>query len=135
MADQGNEEEIDALVHPSDGGGFWAEVIGLPGCYTQGDNYSQILTNLRDAHALCSSSETHSDATPHPTNIALQEGCTVADLIGVLTTAGWVETGENSSTHALYSHPQANAKLCLPRDPNLPLKPGFNLAITKFLSG
>ncbi len=66
MAGQADpEHEIEALIHPGADGKFWAEVVGLAGCYTQGDNYSKVLARLRDAHQLCSSSSTP-PPPPHP---------------------------------------------------------------------
>ena len=40
-----------AVVHPEAAGGYWAEVAGLPGCYTQGDTLDEIYRNLTEAIA------------------------------------------------------------------------------------
>ena len=126
-------EEVEALIHPSDDGKFWAEVGGLPGCYAQGDNYSKIIANLRDAHELCSASP--SPATPTATALALPEGATVADLISTLTPEGWAATGEASAVHQLLQHGDSGAKLCVPLDSDAVLNAGFRKAVTSYLAG
>ena len=40
-----------AIVHPEEGGGYWAEVAGLPGCFTQGDTLDELYHNLKEAIA------------------------------------------------------------------------------------
>jgi len=126
-------DEIEALIHPGDDGKFWAEVVGLPGCYAQGDIYSKILTALRDAHELCSAAGTPTNAIPHTTAIVIDEGSTVSDLTGQLIAAGWSATGASSELHALYSHPSSGVNLCLPSDPAQMLNSGFRKAVTDFL--
>lgn len=32
-----------------DEGGYWAEVLELPGCFTQGDTWKELLTNIGEA--------------------------------------------------------------------------------------
>jgi predicted RNase H-like HicB family nuclease len=41
--------KIQAVIHPAEEGGYWAEVPGLPGCITEGDSMEEILANLKDA--------------------------------------------------------------------------------------
>ena len=36
-------------VHDAEGGGFWTEVAGLPGCLTQGDTLADLNANAQDA--------------------------------------------------------------------------------------
>ena len=38
-----------AVVHQEPGGGYWAEVPDLGGCYTQGDTLDEVYSNLREA--------------------------------------------------------------------------------------
>ncbi len=40
-----------AVVHPEAAGGYWAEVDGLPGCFTQGETLDEIYSNLKEAIA------------------------------------------------------------------------------------
>ena len=40
---------IKAVVHPSEEGGFWAEVPSLPGCVTQAESIEELRYNLREA--------------------------------------------------------------------------------------
>ena len=41
--------KMKAVIHPAQGGGYWAEVPGLPGCITEGDSMEEVLANLKDA--------------------------------------------------------------------------------------
>lgn len=40
-----------AVVHPEEEGGYWAEVAGLPGCFTQGETLDELYHNLAEAIA------------------------------------------------------------------------------------
>jgi predicted RNase H-like HicB family nuclease len=40
-----------AVVHPENEGGYWAEVTGLPGCFTQGQTLDELYRNLGEAIA------------------------------------------------------------------------------------
>lgn len=42
-------EDLAALVHSAEEGGYWAEVPALPGCLTQGETLDEIVENLDDA--------------------------------------------------------------------------------------
>ena len=39
------------VIHEDAGGGFWAEVPALPGCYSQGDSVPELMDNIREAIA------------------------------------------------------------------------------------
>lgn len=41
--------KIQAIIHNSEEGGFWAEVPALPGCVTQGEKMAEIRRNLKEA--------------------------------------------------------------------------------------
>jgi predicted RNase H-like HicB family nuclease len=45
--------KVKVLVHPTEEGGFWAEVPALPGCVTEGENWEELLANLREAVEGC----------------------------------------------------------------------------------
>jgi predicted RNase H-like HicB family nuclease len=54
-----------ALIHPSDDGGYWAEVPTLGGCFTLGKTLDELKTNLNEAitlHLECLKAE--GDAIP-----------------------------------------------------------------------
>jgi predicted RNase H-like HicB family nuclease len=40
---------IQAIIHPAEVGGFWAEVPSLPGCLTEGESLDELKVNLLDA--------------------------------------------------------------------------------------
>lgn len=37
------------VIHEEPGGGYWAEVPALPGCYSQGESAEELLENIREA--------------------------------------------------------------------------------------
>jgi predicted RNase H-like HicB family nuclease len=37
------------IVHEAEEGGYWAEVVELPGCMSQGETEAELLANTRDA--------------------------------------------------------------------------------------
>jgi predicted RNase H-like HicB family nuclease len=39
------------VVHEEPGGGFWAEVPALPGCYSQGETLEELKRNIGEAIA------------------------------------------------------------------------------------
>lgn len=41
--------KIKAIVHSAEEGGYWAEVLALPGCITEGDTIEELQDNLKDA--------------------------------------------------------------------------------------
>ncbi len=40
---------IQAIIHPAEEGGFWAEVPSLPGCLTEGESLDELKANLVEA--------------------------------------------------------------------------------------
>ena len=50
--------KLKVIVHKAEEGGFWAEVPALPGCYTQGDTWEELLKNLYEAIEACLSVDT-----------------------------------------------------------------------------
>lgn len=38
-----------AVVHEAEEGGFWAEIPSLPGCYSQGETWDEVTSNIREA--------------------------------------------------------------------------------------
>ena len=41
--------KIKVVIHRADKGGFWADVPGLPGCYSQGETLAEVEANIREA--------------------------------------------------------------------------------------
>jgi predicted RNase H-like HicB family nuclease len=40
---------LEAIIHPGEESGYWAEVPALPGCVTQGETLQELEANLREA--------------------------------------------------------------------------------------
>jgi hypothetical protein len=49
--------KIKIVIHDAEESGFWAEVPALPGCATQGGTMDELMHNLREAIAGCSSGQ------------------------------------------------------------------------------
>jgi len=45
--------KIRVIIHKAEEGGYWAEVPSIPGCYTQGDTWEELLQNLYEAIEAC----------------------------------------------------------------------------------
>ena len=41
--------KLKVIVHEAEEGGYWAEVPGIPGCVTQGENYDNLIANIYEA--------------------------------------------------------------------------------------
>jgi predicted RNase H-like HicB family nuclease len=41
--------KIKIIVHEAEEGGYWAEVPGLPGCFSQGETRDELMANVREA--------------------------------------------------------------------------------------
>lgn len=37
------------IIHDAEEGGYWAEVTGMPGCYSQGDTVAEVKANIHEA--------------------------------------------------------------------------------------
>ncbi|MBI4298528.1 MAG: type II toxin-antitoxin system HicB family antitoxin [Chloroflexi bacterium] len=40
---------LTVVLHEAEEGGYWAEVIGLPGCVSQGETREETIRNIHDA--------------------------------------------------------------------------------------
>ncbi len=49
--------QIKIVVHKAEEGGYWAEVPAIPGCFTQGDTWEELLQNVYEAIDACLSVE------------------------------------------------------------------------------
>ncbi len=43
--------EYSVVLHPSEEGGYWAEVPALPGCYSQGESVEEAIEHVKEAIA------------------------------------------------------------------------------------
>ncbi|MCX5718862.1 MAG: type II toxin-antitoxin system HicB family antitoxin [Nitrospirae bacterium] len=50
--------KIKVVVRKAEEGGFWAEVPSIPGCFTQGDTWEELLKNIYEAIEACLSVDT-----------------------------------------------------------------------------
>ncbi len=50
--------KIKVVVHTAEEGGYWAEVPSIPGCFTQGDSWDELLKNIYEAIEACLSIDT-----------------------------------------------------------------------------
>ena len=41
--------KLQAWIHPAEEGGYWAEVLALPGCVSEGETWSETIANIREA--------------------------------------------------------------------------------------
>ena len=41
--------KIKVVLHDAEEGGYWAKVPSLPGCYTQGETFAELLANIYEA--------------------------------------------------------------------------------------
>ncbi|BBO16525.1 HicB family protein [Candidatus Brocadia pituitae] len=52
--------KLKVVVHTAEEGGYWAEVPAIPGCFTQGDTWEELLQNIYEAIEACLSVEVES---------------------------------------------------------------------------
>ena len=45
--------KLKVVVHPAEEGGFWAEVPSIPGCFTQGETWEELIPNIYEAIEAC----------------------------------------------------------------------------------
>lgn len=45
--------KLKVIEHETEGGGYWAEVPGIPGCATQGETIEEVHKNLCEAVEGC----------------------------------------------------------------------------------
>ncbi len=41
--------KIKIVVHTAEEGGYWGEVPGLPGCFSQGESLDELFSNMQEA--------------------------------------------------------------------------------------
>ena len=41
--------EYTVIMHPAEEGGYWTEILALPGCYSQGDTLEEVMENVNEA--------------------------------------------------------------------------------------
>ena len=45
--------KLKVVVHQAEEGGFWAEVPSVPGCFTQGETWEDLIPNIYEAIEAC----------------------------------------------------------------------------------
>jgi predicted RNase H-like HicB family nuclease len=45
--------KLKVIIHQAEEGGYWAEVPAIPGCFTQGDTWDELIQNLYEAIEGC----------------------------------------------------------------------------------
>jgi predicted RNase H-like HicB family nuclease len=40
---------IKVVIHEAEEGGYWAEAPALPGCFSQGESWDEVVENIREA--------------------------------------------------------------------------------------
>jgi len=45
--------KIKVIIHQAEEGGYWAEVPAIPGCFTQGDCWEELIQNIYEAVEAC----------------------------------------------------------------------------------
>ena len=45
--------KLKVIIHNAQEGGFWAEVLAIPGCATQGGTFEELLINIYEAVEAC----------------------------------------------------------------------------------
>ena len=41
--------KLKVVLHQAQEGGYWAEIPALPGCFTQGEDWEELLANIYEA--------------------------------------------------------------------------------------
>jgi predicted RNase H-like HicB family nuclease len=44
-------ENYATVIHEDPEGGYWAEVLALPGCYSQGETVEELMENVKETIA------------------------------------------------------------------------------------
>ena len=45
--------KIKVIIHQAEEGGYWAEVPAIPGCFTEGDSWEELIKNIYEAVEAC----------------------------------------------------------------------------------
>ena len=45
--------KLKVVVHQAEEGGYWAEVPSIPGCFTQGETWEDLIPNIYEAIEAC----------------------------------------------------------------------------------
>ena len=45
--------KLKVVIHQAEEGGFWAEVPSVPGCFTQGETWEDLIPNIYEAIEAC----------------------------------------------------------------------------------
>lgn len=45
----GKQMPYQVIIHDAEEGGYWAEVAGMPGCYSEGETLAEAKANIQEA--------------------------------------------------------------------------------------
>lgn len=45
--------KLKVIIHQAEEGGCWAEVPAIPGCFTQGESWEELIQNIYEAVEAC----------------------------------------------------------------------------------
>lgn len=135
MSEQADSQEFDVIIHPLDDGGFWAEVVGLPGCLTQATSYTAILANVRDAHDTCLVALPPALSTEGSgvKLSAVREVRTAGALAQALAAAGW-QIAAQGTFHTVYATFGRDDRISVPSDPETVLNDGYRRGLEKLFA-
>ncbi len=125
------DPDFDVVVHPLDGHTFWGEVVGLSGCVTQGESYTEVLERLEDAFAACTNGSPLA-TFPHPSEESFEKVTTSGELAAYLQSLGWT-VAHASDHHDVYHAPDGGARLTVIREPGIELYSPVREAARKVL--
>ena len=55
---------VNVIVRPAGEGGFWAEVLEMPGCVSQGETEEELFENIVEAIQACVEAEEKGESNP-----------------------------------------------------------------------
>jgi predicted RNase H-like HicB family nuclease len=45
--------KIKVIIHQAEEGGYWAEIPAIPGCFTEGDSWGELIKKIYEAVEAC----------------------------------------------------------------------------------
>ena len=86
--------QYSLIKHAAEEGGFWGEVVELPGCVSQGETELELIQNIREGIAAVL--ESMDEEPPHPFNLEAHEAG--SDIVAVFADHLHTWTGSSSGT-------------------------------------
>jgi predicted RNA binding protein YcfA (HicA-like mRNA interferase family)/predicted RNase H-like HicB family nuclease len=121
---------VEIVLHPAEGGGYWAEAPALLGCVSEGDSVDEAVANIREASQawleVADQRMTIASTTEPPAQAAeieVRSRCSGARLCRILEKHGW-ELRRVRGSHHVYVQAGNSAILMVPVHGNRDLKLG-----------